>query len=438
MSTIASIITAPGNSAVSIIKISGEESWSIAEKLTEKKFKHRYIELAWLIDSSKSRVDQVLVLPFRAPSSYTGEDLIELHSHGGEWITERILELVLEAGARLAKPGEFTERAFLNQKLDLSQAEGILDIINARSASAGTNAIKIYQGYLGSEIKSIRLKLLNLMGEITASIDFPDEVGDYNREQYQQVLNSCINRIDELLSGEKEGHILRHGYKVALVGNPNAGKSTLLNALLKKERAIVTEIAGTTRDVIEESFSIKGLPIVLLDTAGIRDSDDKIEQLGIERTRSSIKEADLVILLSDNNSEDKLVEPILEYLTNNQKNYLLIANKKDLNSNTKHNVDFKISAINNDGVEELKDLIYTKILQEVNSESLIKINKRQADILRKTRVSLQNSITASENEPEDFWTIDLKAAITTLGEITGDSLTEELLDNIFSRFCIGK
>jgi tRNA modification GTPase len=437
MSTIASIITAPGNAAVSIIKISGEASWSIAEKLTEKNFKHRYIELAWILDSNKARVDQVLILPFKSPSSYTGEDLIELHSHGGEWVTEKVLELTLEAGARLAKPGEFTERAFLNHKLDLSQAEGILDIINARTASAGTNAIKIYQGYLGSEIKSMRTELLNLMGEITASIDFPDEVGDYNREQYKEALNKHLQNIDQLLSSEKEGHMLRHGYKVALIGNPNAGKSTLLNALLEKERAIVTEIAGTTRDVIEESFSIKGLPIVLLDTAGIRDSDDKVEQLGIERTRSSIKEADLVILLIDNNSNDE-IETILKYLAINQKKYLLIANKKDLDATTRRSVDLKISALNNDGIEELKDLIHKTILQELSSESLIKINKRQADLLRKARASLENSIQASEHEPEDFWTIDLKAAISSLGEITGDSLTEELLDNIFSRFCIGK
>jgi tRNA modification GTPase len=437
MSTIASIITAPGNAAVSIIKISGEASWSIAEKLTEKNFKHRYIELAWILDSNKARVDQVLILPFKSPSSYTGEDLIELHSHGGEWVTEKVLELTLEAGARLAKPGEFTERAFLNHKLDLSQAEGILDIINARTASAGSNALKIYQGHLGSAIKSMRTELLNLMGEITASIDFPDEVGDYNREQYKEALNKHLQNIDQLLSSEKEGHMLRHGYKVALIGNPNAGKSTLLNALLKKERAIVTEIAGTTRDVIEESFSIKGLPIVLLDTAGIRDSDDKVEQLGIERTRSSIKEADLVILLIDNNSNDE-IETILKYLAINQKKYLLIANKKDLDATTRRSVDLNISALNNDGVEELKDLIHKTILQELSSESLIKINKRQADLLRKARASLENSIQASEHEPEDFWTIDLKAAISSLGEITGDSLTEELLDNIFSRFCIGK
>lgn len=435
MSTIASIITAPGNAAVSIIKISGESAWAIAEKLTQKTFKHRYIELAWIKNSDNENLDQVLVLPFKAPSSYTGEDLIELHSHGGSWITEKVLERVLEAGAKLAKPGEFTERAFLNQKLDLSQAEGILDIINARSSSAGDNAIKIYQGFLGSEIQSIRLELLNLMGEITASIDFPDEVGDYDRAKYQSQIDSQLGRIEKLLTGEEEGHILRNGYKVALVGNPNAGKSTLLNALLKKERAIVTDIAGTTRDVIEEAFSIKGLPIILLDTAGLRESVDKVEKIGIEKTKEIIKEADLVISLQDM----KLEEDIDTSKLLKAKQYIKVGTKKDtVPMHDGVSFDLSISALTGDGIEELKEKIYNKILGNSQSDSAVKVNHRQADLLRKARTALENSRKAAEHEPEDFWTIDLRAAIAALGEITGETLTEELLDNIFSRFCIGK
>lgn len=432
MTTIASIITAPGNAAVSIIKISGEDAWAIAEKLTAKKFKHRYIELAWVKNSAQEKLDQVLVLPFKAPNSYTGEDLIELHSHGGSWITEKVLERVLDAGAVLAKAGEFTERAFLNHKLDLSQAEAILDIINARSSSAGENAVKIYQGFLGEEINSIRNRLLDLMGEITASIDFPDEVGDYDRAKYQTQIDLELYKINQLLAGEQEGHILRNGYKVALVGNPNVGKSTLLNVLLKKERAIVTDIAGTTRDTIEESFSIKGLPVVLLDTAGIRESEDAVEKIGIERTKQAINEADLVVYLQDISMDSDLD-------TSQGKDYIKIATKKDLKQNSKQNgFDLSISALNNEGIEELKELIYKKILERSESNSSVKINHRQADLLRKAKDSLLHSRKSSESEPEDFWTIDLKAAIAALGEITGDSLTEEVLDNIFSRFCIGK
>jgi len=435
VSTIASIITAPGNAAVSIIKISGEEAWAIAEKLTEKTFKHRYIELAWIKGNNNENLDQVLVLPFKSPNSYTGEDLIELHSHGGSWITEKVLERVLEVGAKLAKPGEFTERAFLNQKLDLSQAEGILDIINARSSSAGENAIKIYQGFLGSEIQAIRLELLNLMGEITASIDFPDEVGDYDRSKYQLQIDSQLVRVNKLLAGEQEGHILRNGYKVALVGNPNVGKSTLLNTLLKKERAIVTDIAGTTRDVIEEAFSIKGLPIILLDTAGLRESIDKVEKIGIEKTREIIKEADLVISLQDISLEEDL--DVLDLLKTKQ--FIRVGTKKDISPiHDGQSFDTSISALTGEGIEELKEMIYERILGSSQSDSAVKVNHRQADLLRKARTALENSREAAEHEPEDFWTIDLRAAIAALGEITGETLTEELLDNIFSRFCIGK
>ncbi len=434
MSTISAIITAPGEAAVAIIKISGDSSWAIAEKLTKKNFQHRLIELAWIKNSANEKIDQVLVLPFKAPHSYTGEDLIEIHSHGGIWVSEKILELVLNEGAKLAKPGEFTERAFFNHKIDLSQAEAIIDIIQARSQGSSENAIKIYQGFLGEAIHAIRNQLLDTLGAVTASIDFPDEVGDYNRKLYNSQIASVIEKVNDLLLGEQEGHILRYGYKVALVGNPNAGKSTLLNTLLKKERAIVTDIAGTTRDIIEESYSIKGLPIVLLDTAGIRESVDTVEKLGIERSRKAIEEADLVLYLMD------LGSPVLDeiYEEVKTKNHLVIGNKMDLiNSTSSMKYDVAISALNAENIESLKELIYKRILSQ-NTNQEVKINHRQADLLRKAKDSLVHSLEASKYEAEDFWTIDLKGAIAALGEITGETLTEELLDNVFSRFCIGK
>ncbi len=437
MSTIAAIITAPGNAAVSIIKISGEQSWAIVSSLRgDDKLTHRHIEISWIQDG-ENKIDQVLILPFKAPYSYTGEDLIEIHSHGGMWITERILKLILEAGAKLAKPGEFTERAFLNHKLDLSQAEAILDIIQARSGKAGENAIKLYQGYLGNAIKEMRLTLLNLLGELTACIDFPDEVADYDIEKYQKQIAKQIQKIEELLAGEEEGHILREGYKVAIVGNPNTGKSTLLNTLLKKERAIVTDIPGTTRDLIEESYSIKGLPLILLDTAGIRNSSDRVEQIGMERSQRAIEEADLVLVLKEAQDSSPNTQGSLLDVSFKSKNHLVIGTKLDLYSNDNHNgFDICISSKTGTNIEELKELIYSRIIHG-SSQNQVKINHRQADLLRKAQAALEHSMS-STHLAIDFWTIDLRAAIAALGEITGESLTEELLDNIFSRFCIGK
>lgn len=428
--TIAAIVTAPGEAGVSIIKISGSESWAIATKLSNKKFQHRYIELAW-INHQGQNLDQVLILPFKAPHSYTGDDLVEIHSHGGIWITEHILELVLEQGARLAKPGEFTQRAVLNHKIDLSQAEAILDIIQANSSMAAANAVRLYEGTLGNSIKDLRTSLLNLLGEVIASIDFPDEVGSYNVEKFKQNISNTVSKIKELLSGERDGHILRHGYKVAIIGKPNAGKSTLLNTLLKKERAIVTDIAGTTRDVIEESYSLKGIPIVLLDTAGIRESDDRVEKIGIERSLQAINEADLVLKLIDLSSNENDSNDL------STKNHLVIGTKSDLGKNSNIKTDINISSLSGTNIDQLKEMIYNKIMQQSQEKDLVKINHRQADLLRKAKSSLEKSLAATSLS-EDFWTIDLRAAIQALGEITGETLTEEILDNIFSRFCIGK
>ncbi|MCE2928935.1 MAG: tRNA uridine-5-carboxymethylaminomethyl(34) synthesis GTPase MnmE [Candidatus Caenarcaniphilales bacterium] len=425
--TIAAIVTAPAKAAVSIIRISGKNSWEIIQRLSSKIFIDHQIQLSWIYEN-ENKLDQALILPFKAPKSFTGEDVIEIHSHGGIWLTEKILELVLNSGARLAQRGEFTQRAVINGKMDLSQAEAIADIIDAKSASSSQNAIKIYQGELGSQIKSMRLSLLNLLGEVTASIDFPDEVGEFDRQKFSQIILQELKQIDILLAGEKEGHILRNGYKVAIVGNPNAGKSTLLNSLLKKERAIVTDIAGTTRDLIEESYSIKGLPIVLLDTAGIRETEDKIEKIGIEKSYQAIQEADLILHLIDmtNYTEE-------DY---DQEN-LRVGTKLDLVSDYDEELfDICISSKNDQNIEELKNMIYDKIIQ-LNTD-LVKINLRQADLLRHAKQALDKSLEASKNLSEDFWTIDLRQAIQSLGEITGETLTEELLDNIFARFCIGK
>ncbi len=428
---IASIVTAQGSAAVSIIKISGDGSWSIAEKLTSKKFAHRLVELAWITHDNK-KIDQAIILPFKAPNSYTGEDLIEIQLHGGQWITEYVLELILAQGARLARPGEFTQQAVLNHKIDLSQAEAILDLIHANTSISAQNAIKIYQGELGNSIKLLRLKLLNILGEVTASIDFPDEVGNYDPSLFRIKIQEVIDEIDHLLAGEKEGHILRNGYRIAIVGKPNAGKSTLLNTLLKKERAIVTNIAGTTRDIIEESYSLRGLPLVLLDTAGIRKSDDLVEQIGIQRSFSALADADLVMNLIDLSTKEEINDYDLEHV-----NILKVGTKLDLACQDSSKTDINISAKNNINIEELKNILFEKISSLSKTKDLIKINHRQGDLLRQAKNALEDSLAATALS-EDFWTIDLRTAIHSLGEITGETLTEEILDNIFSRFCIGK
>lgn len=428
---IASIVTAQGSAAVSIIKISGDGSWSIAEKLTSKKFAHRLVELAWITHDNK-KIDQAIILPFKAPNSYTGEDLIEIQLHGGQWITEYVLELILAQGARLARPGEFTQQAVLNHKIDLSQAEAILDLIHANTSISAQNAIKIYQGELGNSIKLLRLKLLNILAEVTASIDFPDEVGNYDPSLFRIKIQEVIDEIDHLLAGEKEGHILRNGYRIAIVGKPNAGKSTLLNTLLKKERAIVTNIAGTTRDIIEESYSLRGLPLVLLDTAGIRKSDDLVEQIGIQRSFSALADADLVMNLIDLSTREEIDDYDLEHV-----NILTVGTKLDLACQDSSKTDINISAKNNINIEELKNILFEKISSLSKTKDLIKINHRQGDLLRQAKNALEDSLAATALS-EDFWTIDLRTAIHSLGEITGETLTEEILDNIFSRFCIGK
>ncbi len=470
--SIAATITAPGAAAVSITRISGDNSWAIASSiLKQPKLEANRFSLSWLIDAGR-KLDHVLVLAFKAPHSYTGEDVIEIHSHGGPYITRRILQIILDAGAKLAKPGEFTERAFLNHKLDLSQAESVLDLIEARSSLSSENAVKLYEGALGTAIATMRHDLLELLAGITAGIDFPDEVGDYQVSEFTARITKVLSTIDGLLAGENAGRILREGYRVALVGAPNAGKSSLLNTLLEDERAIVTDIPGTTRDIIEETISINGLPVVLVDTAGIRDTSDLVERLGVERSQQAIKDADLVILLEDischpeRNSlrhcevrSDEAIHLLSKELAITEtipaSKLIKVGTKLDLvmdrhaatrlaMTDTSHceeqsdeaiHHDLCISSTNKTNIDKLKQLIYDRVLSGSGAD--IKINERQADLLRQARHHLEHAL-ASTSQPQDFWTIDLKSAIESLGQITGAVLTEELLDDIFSRFCIGK
>jgi tRNA modification GTPase len=432
-------------------------------------------------------IDQALVLYFKKPYSFTGEDVIEIQSHGGIWVTDKILELCIKAGARLAKNGEYTERAFINGKLDLSQAEALYDLIEARTNLSGKNAIKLYSGELGSAIKDYRNQLLNISAEVMAATDFPDEVEPYPSSRFTQEVDEIINSLNMLINSAAQGKILRKGYRIALAGKPNAGKSSLLNNLLKSERAIVTDIAGTTRDVIEESINLAGYEIVLIDTAGLRSSDDVVEKIGIERSTEIINSADLILYLEDiserpvdqnfSASKRDIQELIYGTLKHNNvtangkneetsvktdlsdydslvklENILHIGTKIDkylesqaqlnLINKTNHSYDLLISNFNKQDLNKLESLILNKIKSELGStasEETLSINERQANILKKCLVSLEHTKQAAEtNLDQEFWLIDLKTAIDSLGEITGESLTEEMLDSMFSKFCIGK
>ncbi len=457
METIAAIVTSPGTAAVSIIRISGSKSHEIIKKISnisDEELIPASFKLKWIIEKSENsekKIDQALILNFKAPKSFTGEDVIEIQCHGGSWLSKKILELCLENGARLAEPGEFTERALLNKKIDLSQAEGILDLINSRTELSGANAVNLYQGFLGQKIKTMRNALLKLLAELIACIDFPDEVDEYPVKKFTEKLSFTILDIEEILKSEKSGQILREGFKVALAGKPNAGKSSLLNTLLKNDRAIVTDIAGTTRDIIEESMNLNGIPVVISDTAGIRDSNDTVEKIGIELSKKAIQDADLILWLEDISNitdhtkfQTEIIElqksfPEKDFLVIGTKVDLLDASSKNLNSS---NFNLVISNETKLNIEELKKYIYEKANPELNSianSCKVSINSRQADLLRQCKESLIRALETAESAMEhDFWTIDLKAGIARLGEITGDDLTEEILDNMFSQFCIGK
>jgi tRNA modification GTPase len=475
MDDIASIITPTGIAAVAAIRISGPNSHIIIQKISNLKEQDLIpgtFKLAWIIDykagenaeddekaengvmQRSQKVDQALVLCFKAPKSFTGEDVIEIQCHGGTWLSKKILSLVLENGARLAQAGEFTERAILNKKIDLSQAEGILDLIHSRGELSSTNALKLYSGNLGKRIQELRMELLGILAELIACIDFPDEVSEYSREVFSQRLYEIIDEVQEILKSEKSGLILREGFKVALAGAPNAGKSSLLNAMLESDRAIVTDVAGTTRDVIEESINLNGLTVVFLDTAGIRESEDKVEQIGIGLSKKVIQEADLVLWLEDLSSETAFAvhgNESTEILLNLKPEKLLrIGTKLDLveaGENAEIGVreqcyDILISTSKDINIKKLKELIFSKAnpeLKKVHDINAVSINTRQADLLRQCINELKKAINAAQdNLAHDFWTIDLKAAIARLGEITGDDLNEEILDTMFSQFCIGK
>lgn len=436
--TIAAIATPLGTGGVGVIRISGDTAFDIIKKIFSKQnLEAGKIAHGWIVDNGK-KIDEVIVLPFKNPHSYTGEDVIEIHCHGGINVVRNILDLVLKNGARTAERGEFTKRAFLNKKLDLSQAEAVADLIHAKTRNFAVQSAKNLSGVLGEKIAEIKKEIFETLSKIVAGIDFPEDVAEPEYSYLIESFEKSLKEIDRILSCAKSSDIMRQGVKIAIVGRPNAGKSSLFNKLLNVERAIVTDIAGTTRDVIKENLDWD-VAITLIDTAGIRESEDvgRVEEIGIEYSKQSADEADLVLFIYDAKSgmtdEDAV---ILDLIKN--KPHLIIANKCDL---IEQPVDgaINISAETGNGLEQLKDKIKEIVCNFSTDDMEFITNKRQQDCLEKCRESLTNALNAAKiQELQDLISIDLKSALLYLDEITGEVITDEILENIFSHFCIGK
>ena len=435
--TISAISTPIATGGVGVIRISGEKSFKIAEKISNKKdFQPNYITHAWIMDGEK-KVDEVLILPFKSPKSYTGEDVIEIHCHGGVNIVKKILELTLENGARHAERGEFTKRAFLNKKMDLSQAEAVADLIHSKTKDFVITSAKNLSGVLGEKISEIRKNIFEVLSRIVAGIDFPEDVKEPEYDYLIEEFTKSIKEIDDILSTANTSNVLRQGVSVAIVGKPNVGKSSLFNTLLNLDRAIVTDIAGTTRDVLKETLDF-GVPVTLVDTAGIREDDNvsKVEEIGIEYSKQSLDEADLVLFLYDASAGLKEEDLAIWELVKNKKN-IKIANKSDL-ADIKTD-DLKISTKTKDGIEKLKEKI-KNIVCDINPENLeFSTNLRQQNCLMSAKTALQNALDgAKSGELQDMISIDVKSALLALDEITGEVITDDILNNIFDNFCIGK
>lgn len=454
--TIAAIATAPGEGGIGIIRISGPKSLEVAEEIffsmSGKKISEypaRTLIFGNIKDGDK-KIDEVLVAYMKGPNSYTAEDVIEINCHGGFISVKRILELVLSKDVRLAEAGEFTKRAFLNGRIDLSQAEAVIDVINAKTDKAHEVAENQLDGSLSNRIREFREKVTELLAQVEVAIDYPEEDIEFiaytTLEEKTRELNKDIKKLYET---SESGKIFREGLKTVIVGKPNVGKSSLLNSILGENRAIVTDIPGTTRDVIEEFVNIKGIPLKIVDTAGIRETDDVVEKIGVEKSMASFDTADLIIMVVDSSSE--LSEEDREILEKVQgKETILLLNKTDLpqvidEEEVKKYVNeeniIKISALHNEGIENVHDRIEAMVYKgDIKSSSNVIItNSRHKDALYRAMKSTEDAMRAIEDRmPLDFVEVDLKNIWDYLGYINGDTVSEDLLDNIFHNFCIGK
>ena len=458
METIAAISTATGSGGIGIIRMSGDKCFEILKKIfitpqniEWSQIKGYTIKYGYIVDSeTKEKIDEVLVSFFKSPKSYTTENMCEINSHGGIVVERKILEQCLKNGAELAEPGEFTKRAFLNGRIDLSQAESVIELINAKSDREAHESLNQLQGELSKKINSIKAKILDIMADIEASIDYPEyDIEELTEEKTLRVLNEVKDDLIKLEESFHTGKLIREGIKTAIIGQPNAGKSSLLNAILKEDRAIVSEYAGTTRDTIEEFITIKDIPLKIIDTAGIRDTDNVIEKIGVEKALKIADGADLVIAIIDNSKElDNEDIKILDIIK--EKNAIIVLNKIDKEDKKAENREevlkinkpvVKISAVTKEGIEDL----YNEIVKMFNINKIestndtVITNVRHKNQIDKAVKRIEEAINvAKERQTEDILAIYIKQTLEDLGEITGDNVSEDIINEIFSKFCLGK
>lgn len=454
--TIAAISTPPGEGAISIVRLSGDEALQITQNLFSgknlTKVKSHTINYGHIINPrTKQEVDEVMVSVMRAPKTFTRENVVEINCHGGIVATNEILQLLLSNGARLAEPGEFTKRAFLHGRIDLSQAEAVMDLIRAKTDRSMKVALNQLDGDLSQLIRNLRQDILDVLAQVEVNIDYPeyDDVEEMTTRLLKEKAQETKARIEQLLQTARQGKVLREGLATAIIGRPNVGKSSLLNHLLHEDKAIVTDVAGTTRDVIEEYVNVRGVPLKLIDTAGIRETSDKVEKIGVERSKKAIEQADLVMLVLNQSEPLTIEDQQLIDLTKDKKRIVLL-NKGDLPSRMDLTQLTKeigkaellnVSVLKNEGIDKLEEKIAKLFFGGIeNSQTTIMVtNARHIGLLNQARDSLDAVLNGIEaNMPVDLIQIDMTNCWDLLGEITGDSYQDELLTQLFSQFCLGK
>ena len=455
--TIAAISTPFGESGIGIVRISGPLAEPIAQKLFKAKKDHSYLishqfHYGEIVNpQKKTPIDEVLIVLMKAPKTYTREDIVEIHCHGGYFILQKVLELVLEQGARMAQPGEFTKRAFLNGRIDLTQAEAVIDLIKAKTMASLEIANQQLRGWLSREMTELKSKLVEHLALIEAHIDFPEEeIEPIALGEMTQDLTGMIQKIEEWVTSYEEGRVFREGIQCAIIGKTNVGKSSLLNILLKEERAIVTPIPGTTRDVIEEVLNIEGIPVRLMDTAGLRKATDSIEEEGVRRARQRVADADLVLFMLDGNRELD-GDDMGIFKETEEKKRVVIINKNDLplrisieevKKHLQGHPIVSISALKNEGIEDLKKAIYHSLIHRdirATPEHLIVADIRHKNALAQSKDNLATALKGLEEGTSlEFIAFEIRSALEALGEMVGATTTEEVLNRIFEQFCIGK
>ena len=454
--TIAAVATAYGEGGIGIIRISGEEALPILQEIFEfhgdtDTFTSRRMTYGKIIDKEKNQIiDEVLAVYMKGPKTYTAEDVVEINCHGSMVSLRKTLALVLRKGARLAEPGEFTKRAFLNGRLDLSQAEAVIDMIRAKTDKSFDVAVSQLEGRLSLKVEEIRQRLLDLLVDITVNIDYPDEdIEEMTYEKLEESIVETQDMIEKLLATSSTGRMIREGIKIAIVGKPNVGKSSLMNGLLKETRAIVTDIPGTTRDTIEEVLSIRNIPVYLVDTAGIRKTSDKVEKMGIEKSKEAFNQADFILFLLDGSrplEEEDL--QIMEFLK--ERKSLVLINKRDLGeaisieeiaAKLPASQVIEASLLKGQGITEIEDAVEDLVYggEIVQKESMMVNNVRHIELLQQAVKSLTDALHMSERrEALDFIEVDVKNAYERLGEIIGETVSDDIINEVFARFCLGK